>query len=101
MISKNANGHANGAHIEKTTALTFPCHFVVKMMGKTDSAFEQTALNIIQSHFKKFNEAEIKKRYSKDNNYLSLSVTVYVENQAELDALYRDLSSNKEILMVL
>ena len=101
-MPKNSNGHANGnAHHAEESVMTFPCHFVIKIMGKAESAFEQTALSIIQSHFKNLDPNEIKKRYSKDKNYLSLSVTVYAESKVELDNAYRELSSNKDILMVL
>ncbi len=99
-MSTNGNGSSNGKHAEESV-MKFPCHFVIKIMGKAESAFEQTALGIIQSHFKNINELDIKKRFSKDNNYVSLSVTVYAESKVELDNAYRELSSNKDILMVL
>jgi len=97
----STNGHGNGKSRQEDTRIPFPCHFMIKVMGKAEGHFEKIALAIIQQHFPHFEDVEIEKRYSKDNRYLSLSVTVYAENQAQLDALYQELSSCKEILMVL
>lgn len=70
-------------------------------MGKTQGHFEPLALAIIENHFPNPQDVEIQKHFSKDRHYLSLSVTVYVESQAQLDALYQDLSRCPQILMVL
>lgn len=88
----------NGHHIEDSV-VHFPCDFMIKIMGKTEGDFEIIALGIIRSHFPDI--VHIEKKLSKNKKYLSLSVTVYTRSKAELDALYRDLSSRKEILMVL
>lgn len=79
----------------------FPCDFTIKVMGKSQSTFEETVLTIIQKHFPQFEKINMQKKQSKDNNYLSLSIMVYAESKKELDDCYRALSSNKEVLMVL
>ena len=91
----------NGHHKEESL-IKFPCDFTLKIMGKSQGDFEKSAMDIIQKHFPATNTAEkIQKKFSKDNNYLSLSVTVYVESKMQLDAVYQALSGCKEILMVL
>lgn len=70
-------------------------------MGKANQEFEQAANAIIKKHFPNFNDNEISKRTSKDNNYLSLTFKVYAESKQQLDALYQDLSAAPEILMAL
>ena len=89
------NGHAEESIIK------FPCDFTIKIMGKTQSDFEKVALAIIKKHFPQMDASRIQKKLSKDNNYLSLSITVFATSKMQLDALYLELSSTKEILMVL
>ena len=94
MENKKANGH----HKEESI-IQFPCDFVLKIMGKSEGSFEKIALAIVRSHYSDL--IKIEKKLSKNQKYLSLSITIHAKNKAELDALYRELSSNKEILMVL
>ena len=70
-------------------------------MGKSQGDFEKTVFDIIKKHFPKTDLSKIIKKFSKDNNYLSLSVTVYAQSKEALDDCYRDLSGSKEVVMVL
>ena len=88
------NGHDD-------TLLQFPCDFKLKIVGKSNSSFEETALAIIYKHFPATPNTHIQQAYSKNKKYLSLSVTVHATSQLALDALYQDLSSTKEVMMVL
>jgi putative lipoic acid-binding regulatory protein len=89
------NGHAEESIIQ------FPCDFTIKVMGKTNSDFEKIVIATVQEHFPETSAAGIQKKLSKDNNYLSLSITVYAESKPQLDSLYKALSSNPLVLMVL
>lgn len=83
------------------TLLKFPCDFTVKILGKVPGDFEKIVLAIIQEHFSNGALMDIQKKFSKDQNYLSLSVTVYATSKSQLDAFYQALTSRKEVLMVL
>jgi putative lipoic acid-binding regulatory protein len=90
------NGHGQSESI-----ITFPCDFTLKIVGKSEGDFEKIVLAIVREHFPTVTSSHIQKKFSKDQNYLSLSVTVYARSKMELDALYQSLSSTKEVLMVL
>ena len=85
----------------ESSAIQFPCDFTIKVMGKSQPTFEETVLSIIRKHFPAIQKNNIQKKPSKDNNYLSLSITVHAESKVQLDDCYRELSGNKEVLMVL
>lgn len=95
-MTEKMNGHA-----KEESLIQFPCDFTLKIMGKTEGDFEKCAIDIIKKHFPKTDDDKIQKRFSKDNHYLSLSITVYAHSKMQLDAVYQELSSTKEILMVL
>lgn len=83
------------------TLIEFPCEFPIKIIGKNSLGFKQEIINIIHKHFPKTPEASILIKQSKQDNYLAISVTVYVTSQKTLDGLYLDLTKHPDIKMVL
>lgn len=88
-------------HDTLESVIQFPCDFTLKIVGKSEGDFEKIVLMIIKKHFPETPSSCIQKKFSKDKNYLSLSVTVFATSKMQLDSLYQALSSTKEILMVL
>jgi len=58
-------------------------------------------VDIVRRHCRDLTEGAVKTRYSKANNYMSVTVTFTAYSRAQLDALYRELTSHEKILMVL
>ncbi|MDR2173788.1 MAG: DUF493 family protein [Burkholderiales bacterium] len=83
------------------TLLQFPCDFPVKVMGKNVEGFAQTIADIVVAHAPDFDSATVEMRTSKENRYLSLTVTVHATSKAQLDALYRALTAHPMVSMVL
>lgn len=81
--------------------LQFPCNFPIKIMGKAGFEFESSVLTIIRRHIPHLAEGAITLKPSKQGNYLSITAIVHVENQVQLDNLYRDLVACEWVLMVL
>ena len=81
--------------------IKFPCIFPLKAMGANQDDFERLVLEIIQKHATLATEKAITSRLSKGGRFLSLTVRVQAENQAQLDAIYRELSANEKVLMML
>ncbi len=81
--------------------LTFPCDFVIKVFGIASDEFESAVLTIIHKHVPNLTEGAIKTRPSENGKYVALSITVHAEDQAQLDAIYRELSSSPQVLMAL
>jgi len=88
---------------EKTaeTLITFPCDFTLKVIGKDSPEFEKIVMDVLRKKFRSLRNCTIQKRFSKDKNYLSYSITVHVKTKRKLDGLYRALSQTKEVVMVL
>jgi uncharacterized protein len=86
---------------EFSSPINFPCDFVVKVMGNANQEFIDSVINRFKRHFNDLDENKIVRRNSKDHNYVSLTVTVYAENQAQLDSLYQELSDAPEVLVAL
>jgi hypothetical protein len=85
------------ADIEENTAaplIDFPCDFPIKVMGEMQDTFSETMIGVIQSLVPAFNAANIEMRASSGGKYISLTCTVHVVSQAQLDDIYRLISAH-------
>ena len=85
------------ADIEPHTApplIDFPTDFPIKVMGKTESQFPDTVILLIQTIVPTFNPENIESRISSSGKYTSLTCTVRVESQVQLDDIYRLISAH-------
>jgi putative lipoic acid-binding regulatory protein len=83
------------------TLFEFPTDFPVKIMGQASDDFRSLVLGIVTRHFGTLVPERIEERPSSNGKYLSITVTVYASSKAQLDALYRDLTSCSQVLVAL
>ncbi len=81
--------------------MEFPCIFPVKVMGANHDDFERLVVDIIQKHASVTVEHEVVRRPSRNGRFVSVTVHVWAESRAQLDALYRELSAHERVLMML
>lgn len=86
---------------EKSSLLTFPCDFPIKVIGEVSVQFEADVLNIARRHHPELQESAIQRKTSKQGNFLAISITVQATSQATLDALYEELSKHPDTKLVL
>ena len=83
------------------TLLEFPCDFPLKIMGASRDDFAQAMLEVVLRHAPDFDAGTMEMRASKGGNYLSLTCTIRANSKAQLDALYRELTSHPWVKIVL
>ncbi len=81
--------------------LRFPCRFPIKMMGRADEAFNDTAVGLVERHVGKVAADAIQTSASRNGNFLSVTVTIDAKSQEQLDSIYNDLSNHEDILVAL
>jgi len=86
---------------ERESALTFPCVFPIKVMGRTQDGFAQAVTEVVRTHVTDFDPATLEMRASKEGNWLSVTATVNATSRAQLDDLYRALVAHPMVKMVL
>jgi putative lipoic acid-binding regulatory protein len=74
--------------------IDFPCDFPIKVMGETQEGFAQTIIELIQAIAPTFNASKVEMRASSGGKYISLTCTVYVTSQVQLDDIYRSISAH-------
>ncbi|HRP98705.1 MAG TPA: DUF493 family protein [Rhodocyclaceae bacterium] len=85
----------------RETLIEFPCDFPIKIMGARVEGFAQAVVEVVLVHDPHFDPATVEMRPSRKGNYLALTCTVRAVSQAQLDALYRDLSGHPMVKVVL
>ena len=81
--------------------LELPCPFPIKAMGTAEAGFEELVVQIVRRHAPDLGEGAVRQRPSTNGKYVSITVTVTARSQAQLDAIYRDLSACEQVLMAL
>ena len=81
--------------------LEFPCDFPIKVMGRKDAGFRQLVVALVEAHAGPIATDRVQLRESRDGNFVSLTLVVRTESQAQLDAIYTSLSGHDQVLMVL
>ncbi len=81
--------------------MTFPCEFPLKAFGKNTDDFEALIVAIVRRHVPDLDESAVSSRASSGNAYRSVTATFIAHSREQLDALYLELNSHEQILMVL
>ena len=87
--------------MENTSAITFPCQFPIKIIGKADSDFESSVIVILNKHFPGLPEGALQLSTSKQGHYIAITATVNAQSQAQLDSVYEELSHSPDVIMAL
>lgn len=91
----------NKPHTKSETLITFPCDFPMKVIGNNLSELTQAVINIILKHDQTFDAKKLQTKCSAKDKYIAFSFHVHAINQAQLDAIYQELTKLPDIKMVL
>lgn len=81
--------------------MTFPCEFPLKAFGKNTDDFEALVVTIVRRHVPDLDDSAVSSRTSGGDAYRSVTATFIAHSREQLDALYSELSSHEQVLMVL
>jgi len=83
------------------SALTFPCRFPIKAIGRADADFDALIVGIVRRHAPDLTEGAVHTRSGSKGNYLAVTVTIEADSRAQLDAIYQELSHHPRVIMAL
>ena len=83
------------------TLFEFPTDFPIKIMGAATDEFRSLAIGIVTRHFGELEAHRIEERPSSGGKYLGLTITVRAASKAQLDAVYSELTSCRQVLVAL
>jgi hypothetical protein len=83
------------------TIWNFPCSFPLKAFGRNSDEFEALVVEIVRRHVPDLDDRAVSSRPSGGNAYRSVTATFTARSREQLDALYAELGSHEQILMLL
>lgn len=81
--------------------IQYPCAFPIKVMGAHVAGFEEAVIEVARRFDAAFDAASLERRPSREGRYLGLTLTITATSRAQLDDLYRALSSHPMVKVVL
>jgi putative lipoic acid-binding regulatory protein len=85
----------------KDSLIEYPSDFPIKVMGAKHEDFAATIVDLVLEFDPTFHIGRMETRPSAKGNYVGLTVTVRATSRAQLDDLYRALSSHPMVKVVL
>ncbi len=83
------------------SAIEFPCEFPIKMMGRNTPEFRATARTLVEKHSGSVNDDAVQTVLSRNDRFVSVTVTITATSQLQLDAIYQDVTDHEDVLMAL
>ena len=86
---------------QEESLIEFPSAFPIKVMGAHVDGFEAAMIAIAQQFDAAFDPSTIERRPSKAGNYMGLTLTITATSKAQLDEVYRTLSTHPMVKVAL
>ncbi len=86
---------------DRKSLIEYPSAFPIKVMGVNAEGFEQAMLALALQFDPGFDINTVERRPSKAGNYLGLTLTITATSRQQLDDLYRGLTANPMVKVVL
>ena len=81
--------------------IVYPSQFPIKVMGLKVEGFVHAVTHVAHQFDPAFDATSIELRESKGGKYLGVTITVTATSRAQLDELYRTLSTHPMVKVVL
>lgn len=86
---------------EKDLELEFPCDFPIKVVGKTNAAFEAQVYAIAECNDPEFSAEKISRNQSRTGKYSSVTLGITATSKEQIDTIYCDLKRCELVLWAL
>ncbi len=79
----------------------FPCEYHLKVMGSTEYPLVEIVSEITAKHIHNFDPTRISTRTSSTGKFISVTAILQIDNKTQIEQLYLELKTRKEILWTL
>lgn len=71
------------------------------MMGRNSPEFRATARALVEKHAGTVDDHAVQAALSRNERFVSVTVTITATSQQQLDAIYQDVTDHEDVLMAL
>lgn len=89
------------AHPTDDSLIVYPCVFPIKVMGAHVHGFAAAMMDVAGSYDPAFDRSTVELRESKGGKFLGVTLMVRATSRAQLDDIYRALTSHPMVKIVL
>ncbi len=86
---------------DQASLITYPSAFPIKVMGAHVEGFVEAVVRVALQFDPGFDPATVETRPSRAGNWLGVTITITATSRAQLDELYRTLSTHPMVKVVL
>lgn len=91
----------NNTKTHDGTSITFPCDFPIKIVSHSNIDLEELVTQAVHKYSPQMEYIPLTKNSSKHGKYQAITVTIKAINQEQLDNIYREITANPLVIMVL
>lgn len=81
--------------------IEFPCLYPIKIIGRAAPDFQSQVIAVVERHTGDIDRSLIKSQSSKQENYVSVTVTIAATGEEQLRNIFTDLKSIESVKLVL
>ena len=85
---------------DRETLLEFPCQFPIKAIGQGHD-LEERVFELVNPHAPDLDRSTLTSRPSGKGNFIAVTVIITATSQAQLDAIYHELTTCEQVIMAL
>ncbi len=86
---------------QEAPKIEFPCLYPIKIIGVASPGFQDDVICCVEKFTGKISEELIEIQPSKNNNYVSVRLTIAATGEGQLKSIFEELKSNQNVKMVL
>ena len=81
--------------------IEFPCLYPIKIIGKASACFQDEVIAAVERHTGKLDADLIKVQSSRQQNYVSITVTIAATGEDQIRSIFNELKTIENVKMVL
>lgn len=81
--------------------ITFPCQYPIKVIGKASDHFDAEIIAAINPFLENPFEGTVQHKNSNEKNFTSVTITLSIQKEQQLQDIFEALKKNPNVLMVL
>jgi putative lipoic acid-binding regulatory protein len=86
--------------MDEESPFEFPTRFPIKAMGRHAPGFRERVIGLVAAHADFDTDADVRIQRSRNGNFISVTIDFTATSKEQLDAVYRALHDDADILMV-
>ncbi|PCJ27806.1 MAG: hypothetical protein COA96_02855 [SAR86 cluster bacterium] len=91
----------NNSTEQEMPKIEFPCLYPIKIIGIASESFQDDVIATVEKYTEKISADQIELRESKQQNYVSVRVTITATGEDQIRELFTDLKTIENVKLVL